>query len=93
MNTGPGSHCPSSKRARRQRPLLVLTNSLFIKCCDASTHTQSVRNERSLPPEERTAVFLKEPVFGEKRFVGLSFDFSCLVRYFWSKLTDHFMPV
>lgn len=73
------SHCLSSKRARWQRPLLVLTNSLFIKCYDASTHMQSVRNERSLPPEERTAVFLKEPVFGEKRFVGLSYEFFCRV--------------
>lgn len=62
---------------------------LFIKCCDASTHMQSVRKKRSLPPEERTAFWRSQWWWwGEKkkysqRFVALSYEFFYLVRYFW----------
>lgn len=55
---------------------------LCIKCCDASTHMQSVRKERSLPPEERAA-FRGSPWWEKKssqRFVALSDEFLQLVR-------------
>lgn len=57
---------------------------LFIKCCDASTHTQSVQKKRSLTPEERAAFWGNQWWCGGKkssqRFVALSDDLFYLVR-------------
>lgn len=71
----------------QQQPPLLAYRKLFIRCCDASTHMQSVRKKRSLPPGGAHS-FLREPGGGgrgkksSQRFVALSYEFFYSVCYF-----------
>lgn len=73
-------------------PSVDTQKPLFINCCDASTRMQSVKKERSLPPEERKA-FWQSQWWGrkKKRFLSaFSSTFRWVLQRYWQIVLRQF---